>query len=210
MPDLFVALTAKYLDEHRTSPSPAASDEAMQWMEQQLSEDEAPGDRERYLIEAYLALDNDELQALPSPVHDFFLDRWALAGPGTDDSGRVSEIARRIAEIFLAAGPGLHQATAVACLLEFDRVVRGEVSHLMWIVELLARVPADRRGPPMEALVESLLDRLLLSAESGVPLAGLRDLVRSGAAEPYLSAAIRRRADLVGEPLRNVLDELAR
>jgi hypothetical protein len=93
MPDLYTWLTARYIEEHSAGTSPAASDAALQWMELQLEASHETGADERYLLEQYLALTNDELQALPPPVHEWFLERWALTGPGTDDSERVQQLA---------------------------------------------------------------------------------------------------------------------
>jgi hypothetical protein len=86
-------------------------------MELQLEASHETGADERYLLEQYLALMNDELQALPIPVHEWFLERWALAGPGTDNPERINQLAERIAEMYFMAGPGTHQAVVVAALL---------------------------------------------------------------------------------------------
>jgi hypothetical protein len=200
MPDLYTWLTARYIEEHSAGTSPAASDAALQWMELQLEASHETGADERYLLEQYLALTNDELQALPAPVHDWFLERWALAGPGTDDSERIPQLADRIAAMYLMAGPGIHQAAAVAALLAFDRQLEQGPSHATRIWDVVTRsVPAEAQAATLAPLIEALLDLVYLTAENGAVLRALGDIARRDAETRYALPLMRERVAMVGE-----------
>jgi hypothetical protein len=200
MPDLYTWLTARYIEEHSAGASPAASDAALQWMELQLEASHENGADERYLLEQYLALTNDELQALPSPVHEWFLERWALAGPGAEDSERVSKLADRIAAMYLMAGPGTHQAAAVAALLAFDRQREQGPSHATRIWDVVTRsVPAEAQATTLAPLIEALLDLVYLMAENGAVLRALGDIARRDAQTHYALPLMRERVAMVGE-----------
>ena len=90
MPDLYTLLAARYVEEDSTGALRAASDAALQWMQLQLEAAGETGTDENYLLQQYRALENDELQSLPAPMNEWFLERWALAGPGMDDSARLA------------------------------------------------------------------------------------------------------------------------
>lgn len=212
MPDLYTWLAARYIEEHGAGASPAASDAALQWMELLLEASHETGADERYLLEQYLALANDELQALPAPVHVWFLERWALAGPAIGDSERVPHMADRIAEMYLIAGPGIQQAAAVAALLAFDRPPP-EASHVTRIWDLVIR--AFHPGGQAEALaplIESLLDLVYLTADNGVALRALRDIVERDARTHYVLPLLRERVAMLGEerdgPVARLLADL--
>lgn len=200
MPDLYTLLAARYIEEHSSGASPAASDAALQWMQLQLEASHETGADERYLLEQYLTLLNDELQALPGPVHEWFLERWALAGPGTDDPERVPQLADRIAEMYLIAGPGTHQAAVVAALLGFDRQREQGPSHVSRIWEMVARsVPEETQRIALTPLIESLLDLVYLMPESGPALRALEDIARRDRQTRYGLPLMRERVVMVGE-----------
>ncbi len=200
MPDLYTLLTARYIEEHSAGASPAASDAALQWMELQLEASHETGADERYLLEQYLALTNDELQALPAPVHVWFLERWALAGPGTEDSERVPQLAERIAAMYLMTGPGTHQAAAVAALLAFDREREQGPSHATRIWDVVTRsVPPEAQATTLAPLIEALLDLVYLTAENGAVLRALGDIVQRDAQTRYALPLMRERVAIVGE-----------
>jgi len=212
MPDLYTWLTARYIEEHSSGASPAASDVALQWMELQLEASHETGADERYLLEQYLALMNDELQALPAPVHQWFLERWALSGPGTDDPERVPQLAERIAAMYLMAGPGTHQAAAVSALLAFDQQPGRGPSHVTRIWDVVTRsVPAEAQPAALAPLIEALLDLVYLTAENGPVLRALGDVARRDAQTRYILPLMRERVVLVGEdregPLAHLLLE---
>jgi hypothetical protein len=213
MPDLFTLLTARYIEEHSAGISPAASDAALQWMELQLEASHETGADERYLLEQYLDLRNDELQALPVPVHGWFLERWALAGPGTDDPERSSQYADRIAMMYLMAGPGTYQAAAVAALLAFDQQREPGTSHVTRIWDLVSRsVPAEARAFALAPLVEALLDLVYLTTGPEQVLRALGDIARRDTQTGYAVPLMRERVALVGEgpdgPLARLLTGL--
>jgi hypothetical protein len=213
MPDLFTWLTARYIEEHSAGASPATSDAALQWMELQLEASHETAADERYLLEQYLGFKNDELQALPVPVHEWFLERWALAGPGTDDSERVSQLADRIAVMYLMAGPGTYQAAAVAALLAFDQQWERGPSHVTRIWDLITTsMPAEARASALAPLVEALLDLVYLTAEPALVLRALGDVARRDAHTGYALPLMRDRVVLVGEggegPVARLLAEL--
>jgi hypothetical protein len=212
MPDLYTWLTARYIEEHSAGASPAASDAALQWMELQLEASHETGAGERYLLEQYLALTNDELQTLPTPVHEWFLERWALAGPGTEDSDRVPQVADRIAVMYLIAGPGTHQAAAVAALLAFDRQRERGPSHTTRIWDVVTRsVPTEAQATTLAPLIEALLDLVYLTGENRVVLRALGDIARRDAQTQYALPLMRERVAMVGEeregPLARLLAE---
>jgi hypothetical protein len=209
MPDLFTWLTARYIEEHSAGASPAASDAALQWMELQLEASGETGADERYLLEQYLGLLNDELQALPAPVHEWFLERWALAGPGTDDPARVSEIADRIAAMYLMAGPGTYQAAVVAALLAFDQHREQGPSHVTRVWDLIGRsVPAEAQRSVLAPLVEALLDLVYLTAQPAPVLRALGDIARRDAQTHFAMPLMRERITLVGESAEGPLSRL--
>ncbi len=200
MPDLYTSLTARYIEEHFRGVSPAASDVALEWMELQLAASCETGADERYLLEQYLGLTNDELQALPPPVHAWFLERWALAGPGTDDPEGVAQLGERIATMYLLAGPGIHQAAAVAALLAFDQKREQGPSHATRIWDLVTRiVPVEAHATTLAPLIEALLDFVYLTAENGAVLRALGDIARRDAHTRYALELMRERIAMVGE-----------
>lgn len=200
MPDLYTSLTARFIEEHSAGASPAASDAALQWMELQLEASHETGADERYLLEQYLALANDELQALPPPVHQWFLERWALAGPGTDDSERTPPLTDRIAAMYLMAGPGIHQAAAVGALLAFDGQSQQEASHVVRIWDVVIRsMPAEAHAATLAPLIEALLDLVYMTPENGAVLRALGDIARLDAQTRYALPLMRERVAMVGE-----------
>jgi hypothetical protein len=199
MPDLLTLLTARYVEEHTAGTSPITSDAALQWMELQLEASHETGADERYLLEQYLNLRNDELQALPVPVHEWFLERWALAAPATDDPESTSQVADRIAMMYLMAGPGTHQATVVAALLAFDQQREPTISNVTRIWDMvIARVPGEQRAAALAPLVEALLDLVYMTARPGQVLQALGDIARRDT-ENYAVPLIRERFELVRE-----------
>src|SRR5579885_74414 len=215
MPDLYTWLTARYIEEHRAGARPAASDAALQWMELELEASEKTGAGERYLLEAYLALTNEELQTLPPPVHEWFLERWALAGPGASDPERTAQLAERIAAIYLIGGTGLHQAAAVSALLTFDWQREQAPSYVLHIWDLVLRTlpPADQAAI-LAPLIETLLDLVYLKAENRAALQALAALVRRDLRTRYALPLLRERVNLVGEdpqgPVARLLEEFER
>jgi hypothetical protein len=200
MPDLYTWLAARYIEEHSAGATPVASDAALQWMELQLEASHETGADERYLLEQYLALMNDELQALPIPVHEWFLERWALAGPGTDNPERINQLAERIAEMYFMAGPGTHQAVVVAALLVFDQGRERRDSHVARIWDLVTRnVPAETRAATLAPLIEALLDLVYLTADNEPVLRALGDIVRRDSKTRYALPLMRQRVLLVGD-----------
>jgi hypothetical protein len=215
MPDLFTWLTSRYVEEHSAGASPATSDAALQWMEMQLQASRETGADERYLLEQYLSLLNEELQSMPAPVHAWFLERWALAGPGADDPERVVQIANRIATMYLIAGPGSHQAVVVAALLAFDRYGAPGPSHVtrIWDV-VVTSMPAEASAAVLTSLIEALLDLVYLTAEPAPVLRALSEIVRRDAQRQVVMPLVRERIELVGEgaegPLARLLAEFER
>ena len=215
MPDLYTWLTARYIEEHGAGASPAASDTALQWMELQLEASRETGADERYLLEQYLSLNNDELQALPASVHEWFLERWSLAGPGTDNSERIEQLADRIAAMYLMAGPGIHQASAVAALLAFDLPQEQKPSNATRIWDLVTRtVPADARAATLAPLIEALLDFVYLADKNGAALRALSDIGRRDVQTRDALEPMRERVAIVGEthdgPVSRLLAEFER
>jgi hypothetical protein len=213
MSDLFTLLTARYVEEHSTGISPLTSDAALQWMELQLEASHESGADERYLLEHYLDLKNDELQALPVPVHEWFLERWALAGPGTDDPERSSQFADRIAMMYLMAGPGTYQAAVVAALLAFDLQREATASHVTRIWDLVTgTMSVEMRVAALTPLVDALLDLVYMTAEPEQVLRALSDIARRDTQKHYVVPMIRERVELVREetdgPLARLLTGL--
>lgn len=212
MPDLFTGLTAKYVEEHRAGASPAASDSALQWMELQLEGALETGANERYLLESYLSLLNDELQAMPGAVHEWFLERWAMGGAGIDDRERVSQIADRIAAIYLMAGPGTYQAAAIGALLSFDQQGQKEPSHVTRIWDLVTEnARSEDRLALLAPLTEALLDLVYMLPDPTLVLRALGDITRRDAETHYTRLLIRERIGIVGEetdgPLKRLLGD---
>jgi hypothetical protein len=215
MPDLYTWLTARYIEEHTAGTSPASSDAALQWMELQLEASHKTGADERYLLEQYLDLTNDELQTLPGLVHEWFLERWALAGPGKDDSERVPRLADRIAAMYLIAGPGTHQASVVAALLAFDRQWEQGPSHATRIWDVVTgNVAVEAQAATLAPFIEALLDLVYLTTENGAVLRALGDIARRDAQTRYALPLMRERIAMVGEeregPVARLLAEFER
>lgn len=166
-------------------------------------------------LEQYLALTNDELQAFPASLHEWFLERWALAGPGTDDSERVLQLADRIATMYLIAGPGTHQAAAVAALLAFDRQWEQELSYVTRIWDVVTEsVPAEAQANALVPLIEALLDLVYLTVDNGAVLRALREIAQRDAQTRYALPLMRERVEMVREehegPAARLLSEFFR
>jgi hypothetical protein len=200
MPDLFTLLTARFVEEHSAGASPLISDTALQWMELELEASRETGADERYLLEQYLSLRNDELQSLPVPVHEWFLQRWAMTGSGTDDVRRSSQLADRIAVMYLIMGPGIHQAAVIAALLAFDHQGNLETSNVTRIWDLvIERVPIEAQPSALTPLIEALLDLIYLTPQPEEVLRALSDIARRDAQNQYVVPLIKERVEFVRE-----------
>ena len=211
MPNLFASLAGRFIEEYRTAASSSDSDTALQWLEQQIAFDPEAGLQEELdLVESYLTLPNDELQALPGAVHEWFLERLALLKGGTGYT--PEEIAHRVAEIFFSAGPGTYQAAAVAVLLTLDEASEiKESSNVtrIWDMVLHNSESPERSRVLLDPLVEALLDFALFANESRVALTALRNILERNRGREYAEPLIRHRTELVGtvaaQPFVNLL-----
>jgi hypothetical protein len=212
MSNLFASLAAQYIEEHRTAALPNDSDEALQWLEQQIEFDPESGTQdEQDLLDSYLALPNDELQALPGVVHEWFLERLALHNQKSVYT--PEEIGYRVTEIFLSAGPGTYQATAIAVLLTLDeRSDDRGLSNVtrIWDTVLHNWESPERRRGLLDPLVEALLDFALFNNEPRIVLAALKGILTRNHGRDYAEPLIRRRAEIVGtvaaRPFVSLLD----
>ena len=199
MPNLFASLATRYIEEHRNAASPSDSDIALQWLEHQIASDpEAAFQEEQDLLDSYLALPNDELQALPGAVHEWFLERLEL--PNRGSAYTPGEIGHRVAEIFLSAGPGTYQGAAIAVLLTLDE--HSETRRLSNVTRIWDIVIQTHEGPQhralLEPLIEALLDFVLFSDEPRTVLAALRDILDRRQGREYAEPLIRRRIEIIG------------
>jgi hypothetical protein len=210
MPDLFTLLVADFIEENRSPErDPLTSDERLQWMEERLSDreqHEAAAGQERDLLLGYLELGDDELQSLPPAVHEWFLERWAISGPWTEDPKELGSIADRLTQTYFAAGPGSYQFACINALLVFDERNPRETqtSYLSGIWDRILddpHLPEDAKREALLPLIDALLDLTRLAVESRAPWSALRALSRRDRdSYRFVAEVTAARAALLGEP----------
>jgi hypothetical protein len=217
MRDLFTLLIAKFVEENfGPERGPKESDEGLQWMESLLNpgaemREEVSIGQERHALVSYLELDGSELQSLPPVVHDWFLERWAMSGPWSEDRRELSLQASLIARTYFAAGPGIYQFTCVRALLAFDERTHESPSYLSGIWDPIFsndELQDDFRSALLLPLTDTLVDLTQLDKQGSRAQRALRELVNRDRKTGYIKERLIERAEAFGDPYRKDLLEL--